>query len=101
MCSPADVVHISQDHPQYIGRYFGEPDVQKLQTTYNAEQRNRQKTKEGEIGNTGHKSTSSGTTKQRIMGSYSGSASTAEGVLGKRGIVVRTRSTMAENGVSV
>ena len=38
-----------------------------------------------ELDNTRHKSTSSGTTKQRIMGSYSGSASTTEDVLGKRG----------------
>jgi len=64
--------------PQYI-------DVRKLQTTYNTEERNRQKTEDGEIDNTGHKSTSSGTTKQRGMGSYSGSASTAEDVLGKKG----------------
>jgi len=37
------------------------------------------------------------------MGSYSGSASTAEDVLGKeeKRIMVRTRSTMAEDGVPV
>jgi len=52
MCSPAYVVQISQDHPQYIGRYIGEPGVRKLQTTYNAEERNRQKTEDGEIDNT-------------------------------------------------
>jgi len=85
MCSPAYVVRIGRDHPRYIGRYFDEPHVRKLQTTYNTEERNRQKAEDGELDNTGHKSTSGGTTKQRGIGSYSGSASTAEDVLGKKG----------------
>jgi len=96
-------VQISQDHPQYVDRYFNEPDVRKLQTiyVYDTEERNKQKSEDGELDNTRHKSTSSGTTKQRIMGSYSGSVSTAENVLGKKGIVMRTRSTKAEDGVPV
>jgi len=85
MCSPAHVVHISQDHLQYICRYFSEPDVRELQTIYDTEGRNRQKTEDGEIDNTGHKSMSSGTAKQRVMGSYSGSASYIRGCSREKG----------------